>query len=128
MIKGITLITLGVRDIVKSRDFYKGLGFEIDSESPSMVDFKTEGTKFSIYLINKLAKDANEENPPQIVAGFTGIALAHNTDSKESVDELYLKVQELGGSVEFSPRKAADWNGYHFYFRDLDGHYWEIAH
>jgi catechol 2,3-dioxygenase-like lactoylglutathione lyase family enzyme len=31
-IKGITLITLGVRDIVKSRDFYKGLGFEIKSD------------------------------------------------------------------------------------------------
>ena len=92
MINRITLITLGVKDIAKSREFYKGLGFKIKSDSPGMVDFQTEGTSFSIYPIEELAKDANEENPPQITSGFTGIALAHNTNSKDAVDELYLKV------------------------------------
>ena len=128
MINRISLITLGVKDVAKSRDFYKGLGFEITSDSPNMVDFKIENINFSIFKISMLAEDVNIDNPPEITNGFTGMALAHNTDSKEAVDELYLKVLELGGSVEFAPRKAALWNGYHFYFRDLDGHYWEIAH
>lgn len=128
MINRITLITLGVKDIAKSREFYKGLGFEVTCDSPGMVDFQTEGTNFSIIPIANLAEDVNAENPPKIINGFTGIALAHNTESKEAVDELYLKVQELGGSVEFAPQKAVGWNGYHFYFRDLDGHYWEIAY
>jgi len=122
------LITLGVEDVVKSRDFYAGLGFKVDSDSSSMVDFKVEGIRFSIYKLNKLAKDVNVYNPPKVVNGFTGITLAYNLDSKEAVDEMYAKVQELGGSVEHAPEKAKDWNGYHFYFRDLDGHYWEIAY
>lgn len=121
------LITLGVRDVAKSRDFYAGLGFKVDSDSPNMVDFALEGIRFSIFNINKLADDVNVYNPPKIASGFTGITLAYNLDSKEAVDELYLKVQKLGGTVEHAPEKAKDWDGYHFYFRDLDGHYWEIA-
>ena len=128
MINEITLITLGVKDVAKSREFYKGLGFEIGCDDGYMVDFQTNGTKFSIVPVMNLAEEANAGNPPKIINGFTGIVLAHNTKSKETVDELYLKVQELGGSVEFAPKKAVAWNGYHFYFRDLDGHYWEIAY
>jgi len=122
------LITLGVRDVVKSRDFYAGLGFKLDSEDSNMVDFKMKGVRFSIYKLNKLAEDVNIYNPPKAVTGFTGITLAYNLDSKEAVDEMYAKVIELGGSVEHAPEKAKDWNGYHFYFKDLDGHYWEIAY
>ena len=122
------LITLGVRDVVKSRDFYAGLGFKVKSDSLNMVDFEVNGIRFSIYKLSKLAEDVNVYNPPEIATGFTGITLAYNLDSKEAVDEMYEKVQKLGGSVEHAPEKAKDWNGYHFYFRDLDGHYWEIAH
>ena len=128
MIREITLITLGVRDMQKSKEFYKGLGFNITCDEPGMVDFETEGTKFSIIPIKNLAEEANSENPPEVVNGFTGIVLAHNTDSKEAVDEFYEKVKDLGGSVQFAPKKAVAWNGYHFYFKDLDGHYWEIAY
>ena len=128
MISEITLITLGVEDMAKARDFYKGLGFEITCDEPGYIGFKTEGTKFALVPMANLANDANAGNPPEVVNGFTGLVLAHNTDSKEAVDDLYLKVQALGGSVQYAPRKAVEWNGYHFYFRDLDGHYWEIAY
>ena len=122
------LITLGVRDVQKSRDFYAGLGFIVEDDSPNMVDFGVEGIRFSIYQLEKLAQDVNIYHPPTPVTGFTGITLAYNLDSKEAVDEMFNKVQILGGMVEHAPEKAKDWNGYHFYFRDLDGHYWEIAY
>ena len=122
------LITLGVRDVAKSRDFYAGLGFKVDCDHPTLVDFALEGIRFSIYKMSKLADDVNVYNPPEVISGFTGITLAYNLDSKEAVDEMYVKVQKLGGTVEHAPEKAKDWNGYHFYFRDLDGHYWEIAY
>ena len=82
----------------------------------------------SLYKLSKLAEDENVYNPPDVASGFTGITLAYNLDSKEAVDEMYIKVQELGGNVEHAPEKAKNWNGYHFYFEDLDGHYWEIAY
>ena len=121
------LITLGVRDVVKSRDFYVGLGFKVDLDGWT-ADFEIEGIRLSLCNLNKLAEDINVYSPPEIVNGFAGITLAYNLDSKEEVDEMYAKVQELGRSVEHAPEKAKDWNGYHFYFRDLDGHYWEIAY
>ena len=121
------LITLGVRDVEKSRDFYIGLGFKVKLDGWT-ADFEMEGIRISLCKFNKLAEDINVNNPPETLNGFSGITLAYNLDSKEAVDEMYIKVQELGGNVEHAPEKARDWNGYHFYFRDLDGHYWEIAH
>ena len=128
MINKITLVTLGVKDMEKSKEFYKGLGFQIKDDEPGMVDFHMDGTSFAIIPFRNLAEEAIPENPPEKTHSFTGIALAHNFDSKEEVDALYLKVQELGGMVEFAPKKAVAWNGYHFYFRDLDGYSWEIAY
>jgi len=122
------LITLGVRDVEKSRDFYAELGFDVTFDGGNMADFKMDGIRVSLYKLHKLAEDVNVYNPPKVVNGFSGITLAYNLDSKEAVDEMYVKVQTLGASVEHAPEKAKDWNGYHFYFRDLDGHYWEIAH
>ena len=78
-----------------------------------------DGIRLSLCKLNKLAEDVNVYNPPEIVNGFTGITLAYNLDSKEAVDEMYTKVQELGGNVEHAPEKAKDWNGYHFYFKDF---------
>ena len=122
------LITLGVRDLMKSINFYVGLGFVVNFDGGSMGDFEIEGIRLSLYKVDKLAEDVNVYNPPKVVNGFTGLTLAYNLDSKEAVDEMYSKIQAMGGTVEHAPEKAKDWNGYHFYFRDLDGHYWEIAY
>jgi len=127
MINKITLITLGVKDLQKSKEFYVGIGFSIKKDRPGMIDFEIEGTDFSIYPIGELAKDVNPDEPPSIVSGFSGITLAHNPATKEDVDRIYQKVIEYGGTPQTAPKTAAYWGGYHFYFRDLDGHYWEIA-
>lgn len=121
------LISLGVRDIGKSIEFYTGLGFEVKQDGWT-ADFEMEGVRLSLCDINKLAADVNIYNPPEAATGFSGMTLAYNLDSRDAVDELYAKVLELGGTVEHMPEKAADWNGYHFYFKDPDGHYWEIAY
>ena len=121
------LIALGVKDIEKSKDFYVGLGFNVILDGWT-ADFEMEGIRISLCEINKLAEDVNIYDPPEIIKGFTGITLAYNLDSKEAVNEFYEKVQKLGGIVEHAPEKAKSWNGYHFYFTDLDGHYWEIAY
>jgi len=125
----VTLITLGVRDLLKAKEFYNRLGFTVDHKDSDdhVVYFETEGTRFSLYPIDDLAKDVNEERPPKVECGFSGITLAYNADSKEAVDALYVKVGELGGRPQCEPQEVF-WGGYHFYFRDLDGHYWEVAY
>ncbi|MCL1800213.1 MAG: VOC family protein [Promicromonosporaceae bacterium] len=125
----ITLVTLGVNDLASSTRFYQQLGFDLNAkESDDNISiFNTDGTTFSLYPIHQLAADVNVDDPPPVSTGFSGIALAYNTSSKESVDDLYAKLSAIGGNV-VSPPSEVFWGGYHFYFTDLDGHYWEVAY
>lgn len=125
----ITLITLGVENLSKSKEFYTSLGFRVDEKDSdeTIVFFETGETRFSLYPVKELSKDVNPTNPPKSTNGFAGIALAFNTDSKENVDILFRKVKKSGGTIQSEPHEAF-WGGYRFYFSDLDGHYWEIAY
>ena len=42
------------------------------------------------------------------------------------VDAVLAEVEAAGGKI-VKPAKAAFWGGYSGYFRDLDGHLWEVA-
>lgn len=126
----INVICLGVRDIVKTRAFYRdGLGFTTpnNEEKPDVVFFNNGGTKLELYPLEELAKDINETNPPTIGAGFGGITLAFNAKTKEEVDAIFSKVENLGGKIAKRP-ETVFWGGYSGYIQDLDGYYWEIAY
>lgn len=126
----INLIALGVRDIVKSRSFYRDiLGFETfsDETKPQIVFFNNRGTKLELYPLEGLAKDINEHNPPQISEGFPGITLAFNAKSKEEVDGIFEKIESFGGKIAKAPQTVF-WGGYSGYFQDPDGYYWEVAY
>ena len=128
-INRINIITLGVRDINKSLGFYRdGLGFQtsVNEDSPAIVFFNNAGTKLALYPLNGLAKDINEEKPPN-GHGFSGITLAYNAKSVEEVDEIIKKAERAGGIVEKSPQRVF-WGGYSGYFSDPDGYYWEVAY
>ena len=126
----INLIALGVRDIKKSRAFYRdGLGFATrnNEEDPQIVFFNNGGTKLELYPLEELAKDINEANPPAISNGFSGITLAYNAKSKEEVDSIFSKIEGIGGSIVKQPQLVF-WGGYSGYFRDLDGYFWDVAY
>ena len=59
--------------------------------------------------------------------GFDGIALAHNVATEAEVEQV-LAQAEAAGAVITKPAQKAFWGGYHGYFKDLDGHLWEVAH
>src|SRR5690625_1940850 len=118
----INLITLGVKDIGKSLKFYRDIGFEAsvtgDEEKTIIVFFKTES----------LAKDINEEHPPELSkGGFSGVTLAYNAKSENEVDDILQSVKEVGAKVVKVPKKLS-WGGYGGYFIDPDGYYWEVAY
>ncbi|VDH00436.1 Predicted lactoylglutathione lyase [Lysinibacillus sphaericus] len=127
----INLIALGVRDIRKSLDFYKEIGFEAsvvgDEEKPVIVFFKNEGSKLELFPLEELAKDINQVNPPEIsTGGFPGFTLAYNGKSSAEVDEIFKKVKDSGAQVVKQPQTLS-WGGYGGYFVDPDGYYWEVA-
>ncbi len=121
----ISLITLGVRDLERSRRFYQdGLGWPLSAASTEDVAFfPTAGVVLALYPRDLLAADANFSPEG---SGFAGIALAHNVATRELVDAALEAAVAAGGTL-LKPGTAAEWGGYSGYFADPDGFLWEIA-
>lgn len=125
----ITCVCLGVRDMEKAIRFYRdGLGYKTDCKenNPPVCFFDTPGTKFELYPLDLLAKDISESDPPQIGNGFGGITLAYNVENREDVDQVLELVRKAGGTIVKEAQEVF-WGGYHGYFADPDGYYWEVA-
>ena len=121
----ISLVTLGVRDIERSRRFYQdGLGWPLSSASTEDVAFfHTGGVVLALYKRVLLAADANLSPEG---SGFVGMALAHNVATRELVDAA-LKTAIAAGATLLKPATDGKWGGYSGYFADPDGFPWEIA-
>jgi predicted lactoylglutathione lyase len=125
----LSLVTLGVRDVVRSTDFYKALGFPVsDASVPGDVTFfKTDGGILALWGYKDLADDANLSIQPGGDAGYRGSALAMNLDSPDDVDACLAAAIEAGAQLT-KPATATFYGGYAGYFSDPDGHLWEVAH
>jgi len=125
MTSRISIITLGVSDMVGSIAFYRdGLGFPTNAQdADDWAIFQTSGSRLALYSRDKLAGDIGI---PSGGAGFGGITLAHNTDSRKEVDVFIERAIKAGGKLLKSPQPAS-WDGYSGYFADPDGYPWEIA-
>ena len=120
----MSLVTLGVAEIARSRRFYETLGFKASSVSNDDVVFIQMGCiALALYGREALAADANL---PPGGSGFGGITLAYNTRSREEVDAVLAEARQAGARIL---KQAQDvfWGGYSGYFADPDGHLWEVA-
>ena len=120
----ISIVTLGVRDLGKSRRFYvDGLGWKPAFEDKEIVFFQTGGMIFALFLRDSLAADfhadANE-------FGRAAMALGHNVRSRDDVDPLMERAAAAGAKI-LKPARNAPWGGYSGYFADPDGFAWEVA-
>ena len=125
----ISVICLGVRSMERAIRFYRdGLGYQTDCKEndPKVCFFNTPGTKFELYPLDLLAKDIDETDPPPLGSGFGGVTLAYNVADRADVDAVIERVRRAGGTIAKEPQEAF-WGGYHAYFRDPDGYYWEVA-
>jgi hypothetical protein len=119
------MITLGVRDLAAAIKFYEqGLGLPRMKSTPEVAFFPLNGTWLGLYGRKELAQDAGVS--PQ-GKGFESFALAHNVASEQEVDAVVSEAVAAGAILVKKPRKAS-WGGYSGYFKDLDGHLWEVAY
>lgn len=120
----ISLVTLGVADLPRSRAFYEALGWRASPASqPEIVFFQANGLALALFGRAALAEDAEVEDRP---SGFSGVALAHNVRSEDEVDRVYAAAVAVGAQAVKLPRKT-HWGGYSGYFADPDWHLWEVA-
>jgi uncharacterized protein len=121
----LNIVTLGVSNLQKSKEFYQNtLGWEPAKGSDNNIVFYNHGgIILSLYPLDKLADDAMLLPDS---SGFSGVTLAVNQDTKEAVTETFNKAVKNGAKVLVNPRETF-WGGYDAYFADPDGHTWEIA-
>ena len=120
----ITLITLGVSDMARSRAVYAGLGWKASSASqPEVVFFQGNGLALALFGRKALAEDARVEDRP---TGFAAVSLAYNARSKAEVASVFAEAL-AAGATGLKPPHDVFWGGYSGYFADPDGHLWEVA-
>src|SRR5262249_30652377 len=105
----ISFVTLGVKDLQRSRRFYEhGLGLSVSSASQDDVCFfKTGGAVLALYPSDKLAEDAQV---PASGSGFRGVTLAHNVRRREEVSEVLALAVAAGGTITKSAQDVF-WGG-----------------
>jgi uncharacterized protein len=121
----VSLITLGVDDLARSKAFYEALGWS-GQEIEETVFIQAGGLAVVLWGRAALAEDAGIESVPDRDA-FAGIALAHNVRSPGEVDEIMAAAQQAGATVTRTAQPTS-YGGYAGYFADPDGHLWEVAH
>lgn len=120
----LSLITLGVKDLSQSREFYERLGWRRSmAQAEGIAFFQVGGVALALYPRGELAKDANVSAEG---GGFSGMALAYNTRHREEVDSVLAEAQAAGAQLVKSAQEAF-WGGYSGYFSDPDGFLWEVA-
>jgi hypothetical protein len=120
----LSIVTLGVADLARSREFYERLGWRRSAKgSEGVAFFRAGGVVLALYPRAALAEDAHV---PAEGGGFGGVTLAHNARSREEVDAVLAGAQAAGARL-LKPAQDVFWGGYSGYFADPDGHPWEVA-
>lgn len=120
----VSLITLGVEDIARSRSFYERLGWSGEGgEGGSPVFIQAGGLVLGLWGRTELATDSAAQDR----GGWGGITLAHNVRSASEVDAVIDEARTAGAEILREPAETF-WGGYNALFADPDGHRWEIAH
>jgi catechol 2,3-dioxygenase-like lactoylglutathione lyase family enzyme len=128
------VITLAVADLARALTFYRDLGFEsegvignqwTDDESGAngaIAMFELEGgLLLNLYPRSDLAKDA----AIPVAEPHSGeFSLAQLVSTRAEVDESLERAASAGATV--TPARDRPWGIYSGYFRDPDGHLWEI--
>ena len=120
--QAISVVTLGVTDLERSRRFYSdGFGWEPVFENEEILFFQMNGLVLGLWLADRLAEDMKR---PAAAPG--SMALAHNVDNQADVEALVTRLAGHGGTI-LRPADAPPHGGFRGYVADPDGHAWEIA-
>ena len=132
----LNVVTLAVDSLEKSLAFYRdGLGLP----SKGIVGTEFDGSKtepagtvaffelqggliLALYPRSELAKDSNLADTTRSSLEFS---LGYAVESREAVDNLLKKAEAAGATLTEAPHERP-WGIYSGYFKDLDGHLWEI--
>lgn len=131
----INIITLGVGDLERALAFYRdgldletpgivGTEFPGDEDTPAgdVVMFQLDANLvLALYPRSELAKDSGATLEP----GTGAFSLGYFARSREEADAVLAQAEAAGATVT-DPAHDRPWGMYSGYFRDPDGHLWEV--
>lgn len=124
MVKQI-FVNLPVKDLKKSMDFFKKLGFSFNEKftDENAACLIIDDNIYSMLLTEPFFKTfiKTEINDAK---KNTEVLIAITAESRKKVDEMINKAIEAGGSEQRDPQDHG-WM-YGRSFQDLDGHIWEV--
>lgn len=126
-----TVLTLGVNDLERSFKFYhdgmglisKGIiGKEFEHGEAAFFDLKN-GMVLALYSRDNLAWDSHlKKGEPS----STEFSIGYTTRNEAEVDSIMAQAKQAGATIVKQAQRTF-WGGYGGYFKDPDGHLWEIA-
>jgi predicted lactoylglutathione lyase len=120
----ICMITLCVEDLDKSIKFYtEGLGIEgeVTRGDGTATISPEEGLPIALFTRGEFGKFAGNMGPEN----STQACVSHVAGSCTEVDGILAKAKAAGGTL-IHAAKEYEW-GYSGFFKDIDGHLWEIV-
>ncbi|MBO9565600.1 MAG: VOC family protein [Niastella sp.] len=120
-------INLPVKNLDKSMDFFKNLGY---SFNPQFTDDKAacmviSDSIFVMLLIESYFQTFTRKAVSDATKA-TEVLIALDANSRDEVKELVNKAKTLGATIYAEPQDHG-WM-YQHSFADLDGHQWELAY
>lgn len=122
----INIITLAVNDLKKSIAFYRdGLGLPMEEfvEGADHIVFGMEGDLSLVLYLRTELKEFHSNSTEK----SSEVILSSAVESRAEVESILKTATEFGGTILPNQPKEYDW-GYSGYFKDPDGHIWEIVY
>ena len=118
----ISVITLGIADLARSRRFYaEGFGWKPVFENPEVVFYQMNGLMLGTWLTTALEADSRRS-----LSRPGAFSIAHNVPAKDEVQPVIDRLAQFGGRI-LRPADAPPHGGFRGYIADPDDHTWEIA-
>lgn len=119
----ISVVTLGISDLPRSRRFYVGgFGWTPVFEIEEIIFYQMNGFVLGTFEKSALEKDMNRAG----LLSPGAFALAHNVANKADVESVLTQLEGAGGRI-IRPADAPPHGGFRGYVADPDDHAWEIA-
>ena len=119
----ISVITLGIADLLRSRRFYEeGFGWRPIFSNEEIAFYQMNGFVLGTWLTSALEQDSQRSGLHQLGA----FALAHNVPSQVDVQPTMENLIRCGGRL-LRRADAPPHGGFRGYIADPDDHAWEIA-
>src|SRR3954452_21391624 len=101
----IDVITIGVNDLERARQFYEhGFGVVVRDEHQTLtVSLGPGASRLALRPWDAVAVDAGVEAQ---TSGFRGFTLSYILDSADSVDQILDRAERHGGKVSKPPKNA----------------------